>query len=195
MSDAAAQRRARQTLINLLLSLGATVGVMVLLVLAVPRDDSNRIQPVDYVAIANQASIEAPGKLLVPTIPVDWYSNGARFTSAAQDGVANWYVGFVGPNGEFLAMTQGIDVNQTWIQLMLESNKPSGNVEVQGKSWSIYESVRENSPPKSKDYMMVLEYDNNAVFVYGVAPKAVLEDLASQLGDLIDEKMATEEVN
>jgi hypothetical protein len=195
MSDAAAQRRARQTLINLLLSLAATVGVMVLLVLAVPRDDSNRIQPVDYVAIADQASAEAPGELLVPTIPVDWYSNAARYRSSAQDGVANWYVGLVGPNGEFLAMTQGIDVNQTWIQLMLESNKPSGKIEIQGKSWSVYESVRENNPPKSKDYMMVLEYENNAVLVYGVAPQASLEDLASQLGVLIDENRSSEAVN
>jgi hypothetical protein len=188
MNDAAAQRRARQTLINLLLSLAATVGVMVLLVLAVPRDDSNRIQPVDYVAIANQATSEAPGRLLVPTIPVDWYSNAARYRSSAQDGVANWYIGFVGPGGEFLAMTQGIDVNQTWMQLMLESNKPSGEIEIQGKRWSIYESVRENNPPKSKDYMMVLEYGNNALFVYGVAPTLQLEDLASQLTSMIQEK-------
>jgi hypothetical protein len=195
MSDAAAQRRARQTLINLLLSLAATVGVMVLLVLAVPRDDSNRIQPVDYVAIANQASSESPGKLLVPTIPIDWYSNAARYRSSAQDGVANWYVGFVGPKGEFLAMTQGLDVNKTWIQLMLESNKPSGKIEIQGQSWSVYESARENNPPKSKDYMLVLEYENNAVFVYGVAPQAALEDLASQLGSLIDENVPAEAVN
>jgi hypothetical protein len=112
---------------------------------------------------------------------VDWYSNAARYRSSAQDGVANWYVGFVGPNSEFLAMTQGLDVNQTWIQLMLESNKPTGEVELAGQSWKIFESVRENTPPKSKDYMMVLEYDKNAVFVYGVAPTEVLEDLALQL--------------
>jgi hypothetical protein len=43
--------------------------------------------------------------------------------------------------------------------------------------------------------MMVLEYENNAVFVYGVAPKAVLEDLALQLGVLIDEKQPSEAVN
>jgi hypothetical protein len=154
---------------------------MVLLVLAVPRDDSNRVAPVDYVAIANQAATETSGKLLIPTIPVDWYSNAARYRSSAQDGVANWYVGFVGPNSEFLAMTQGLDVNQTWIQLMLESNKPIGKVELAGQSWQIFESVRENNPPKSKDYMMVLEYDKNAVFVYGVAPTEVLEDFALQL--------------
>ena len=195
MSDAAAQRRARQTLINLLLSLAATVGVMVLLVLAVPRDDSNRLQPVDYQSIAEQASSEAPGELLVPTIPVDWYSNAARFQSSAQDGVANWYVGFVGPNNEFVAMTQGLDVNQTWMQLMIESNKPTADVVISGKTWKVFESVRENNPPKSKDYMMVLEYENNAVFVYGVAPRANLEDLASQLGALIDANMPAEAVN
>jgi hypothetical protein len=43
--------------------------------------------------------------------------------------------------------------------------------------------------------MMVLEYEDNAVFVYGVAPQAVLEDLASQLGVLIDEKKSSEAVN
>ena len=195
MSDAAAQRRARQTLINLLLSLAATVGVMVLLVLAVPRDDSNRVQPVDYQVIGEQASTEAPGNLLIPTIPVDWYSNAARYRSSAQDGVANWYVGFVGPNNEFVAMTQGLDVNQTWLQLMIESNKPAGEVVIQGKTWKVYESVRENNPPKSKDYMMVLEYENNAVFVYGVAPRANLEDFASQLGTLIDANKPSEAVN
>jgi hypothetical protein len=43
--------------------------------------------------------------------------------------------------------------------------------------------------------MMVLEYENNVVFVYGVAPQAVLEDLASQLGALIDENVPAEAVN
>jgi hypothetical protein len=186
MSDAAAQRRARQTLINLLLSLGATVGVMVLLILAVPRDDSNRIQPVDYQSIAAEASKQAPGDLLVPTMPVDWYANAARFRSSAQDGVDNWYIGFVGPNSEFLAMTQGLNVNQTWIQLMLESNKESGDVVIQGQTWRIFESVRKNNPPKSKDYLMLLEYQDNAVFVYGVAPKQTLEDFAGQLTNMIE---------
>lgn len=186
MSDAAAQRRAKQTLINLLLSLLATVGVMVLLVLAVPRDDSNRVQPVDYQAVAIEASKNAPGKLLVPTMPVDWYSNAARYRSSAQDGVDNWYLGFVGPSSEFVAMTQGFDVNQTWIALMLESNKQSGEIEIQGQTWKIFESVRKNSPPKSKDYLMFLEYENNAIFVYGVAPKQTLEDFASQITLMIE---------
>ena len=185
MSDAAAKRRARQTLINLLLSLGATIGVMVLLILAVPRDDSNRIQPVDYQAIAAAASSEAPGELLIPTMPVDWYSNAARFRTSAQDGVTNWYVGFVGPNGEFLAFTQGFDVNPTWMQFMLESNRPTGDIELAGQSWKIYETVASDSTPRSKDYMLVLEYEGNAYLVYGVAPKQQYADLALQITNLI----------
>ncbi|MFY9304815.1 MAG: DUF4245 family protein [Rhodoluna sp.] len=186
MSDAAAKRRARQTLINLLLSLVASVGVMVLLVLAVPRDDSNRIQPVDYQAVAVEAAKEAPGKILVPVLPVDWYANAARYRSSALDGVSNWYAGFVGPNSEFIAMTQGFEVNTTWMQLMLESNKQTGEVVLQGENWKIYENLRQNTPRKSKDYMMVLDYQGNAVFVYGVAPIQQLEDFASQLTLLIE---------
>jgi hypothetical protein len=188
MSDAAAKRRARQTLINLLLSLVASVGVMVLLVLAVPRDDSNRIQPVDYQAVAAEAAKQAPGNILVPVVPVDWYSNAARYRSSALDGVANWYAGFIGPNSEFIAMTQGFEVNTTWMQLMLESNEQTGEVLIQGQTWKIYESMRENNPKKSKDFMMVLEYDSNALFVYGVAPKEQLEDFASQLTLLLEKE-------
>jgi hypothetical protein len=114
-------------------------------------------------------------------MPVDWYSNAARYRSSAQDGVANWYVGFVGPNSEFIAMTQGFEVNSTWMQLMLESNKRSGEISIQGQTWNIYENVRISNPPKSKDYMMVLEYEDQAIFIYGVAQKQQLEDLANQL--------------
>lgn len=186
MSDAAAKRRARQTLINLLLSLGATIGVMLVLILAVPRDDSNRVQAVDYKELAVQAASQAPGPLLVPAIPVDWYSNSARFRSATQDGVATWYAGFVGPNSEFIALTQGFDVNQTWLQIQLEANKPTEEVILGNSTWEIFESIKENNPQKSKDFLMVLEYDSNAVLVYGVAPRQQLEEFATQLSLLIE---------
>jgi hypothetical protein len=190
VSDAAAQRRARQTLINLLLSLGATIGVMLILILAVPRDDSNRVQAVDYKELAAQAASQAPGALLVPTIPVDWYSNSARFRSATQDGVATWYAGFVGPNSEFIALTQGFDVNQTWLQIQLEANKPTEEVVLGDSTWQIFESTKENNPQKSKDFLMVLEYESNTVLVYGVAPRQQLEEFAKQLSLLIEANSA-----
>lgn len=187
MSDAAAKRRARQTLINLLLSLAATLGIMLMLILAVPRDDSSRLQPIDYADLAAQASSSAPGALLVPDLGEDWYSNAARYRTAEQDGVANWYVGFVGPNGEFLAMTQGLGVNQTWISFQLESTKPVGKIQVAGATWEIYENPRTGSSPKSKDFILMHKYGSDAVLVYGVAPREVMEDFALKLTNLIAE--------
>ena len=181
MSDAAAKRRARQTLINLLLSLGATLGIVLVMVLIVPRDDSNRIPPVDYKALAQEASLCAPGELLVPEMPVDWTSNSARYKSAEQDGVANWYVGLVGPKSEFLAFTQGFKVNQTWIALQLEATKPTGEIAIEGETWKIYEATNPRVPRKSKDYLLLLEYQGDAVLLYGLASEQQFKDLASQL--------------
>lgn len=187
MSDAAAKRRARQTLINLLLSLGATLGVVLVLILAVPRDDSNRIQPVDYREIAAEASAMAPGQLLVPSVPVDWYANAARYRSAEQDGVANWYVGFVGPNSEFIAMTQGLEVNISWLQFQLGATKPTGEIAIAGKTWQVYENPRKNNPAKSKDFLMLYQYQDNAVLIYGIASEQTFRDFASALHLLIEE--------
>jgi hypothetical protein len=188
MSDAAAKRRARQTLINLLLSMGATLGVVLAMVLIVPRDDTNRIQPVDYKALAVEAELSAPGEILVPEMPVDWSSNSARYRSAEQDGVANWYVGFVGPKNEFLAFTQGFEVNQTWIALQLEATKPTSEIVIEGETWKIFQATNPRVPAKSKDYLMLLEYEGDAVVLYGIASEQQFEDLASQLTKLSKEQ-------
>ena len=59
MSDSAARHRARQTVINLILALGASIGLVVTLVLIVPRDDSNRIKEIDYTAISQKAKADS----------------------------------------------------------------------------------------------------------------------------------------
>ena len=117
MSDAAAQRRARQTVINLGLSLAATLGIVLALVLIVPRDDSNRIQPVDYKDIAAGAVETTSLPLIVPELPsTGWWSNSAQIKTSPTDGTdASWTAGFVGPNNEFIGFTQAFTTNPTWI--------------------------------------------------------------------------------
>lgn len=55
MSDAAAKRRAKQTVNNLALSLIVTVLATALIILIVPRDDSMQIQRVDFLTEATSA--------------------------------------------------------------------------------------------------------------------------------------------
>jgi hypothetical protein len=68
----------------------------------------------------------------------------------------------------------------------LEANKPTEEVILGNSTWEIFESSKENNPQKSKDFLMVLEYDSNAVLVYGVAPRQQLEEFAHQLSLLVE---------
>jgi hypothetical protein len=131
--DAAAVRRARQTLINLLLALGVTLGVLLTFMMIVPRDDSNMIRAVDYTAIAADVKASVGVEVIAPeTIPAGWWSNSARWRDTTADGVNYWHVGFVGPNNQYVGIDQAIETNQTWLaQKVIEfeqvsSSSPTG---------------------------------------------------------------------
>lgn len=114
--DAAAKRRARQTVINLTLALAATVAVAFVMIMITPRDDSNLIQPVDYVAIAQDVKTTTSVSVILPSnLPEGWWSNAARFNDSPVDGVKTWHVGFVGPDNQYVGVDQGFETNPTWI--------------------------------------------------------------------------------
>lgn len=82
----------------------------------VPRDDSNRIQPVDYAAIAADVRQSVGVEVLTPaTIPTGWWANSARWRDTTADGVNYWHVGFVGPNNQYVGIDQAIETNPTWL--------------------------------------------------------------------------------
>jgi len=84
MSETPAQRRANQTVRNLILSMLATLAVVLLIVLGVPRDDTNRIASVDYLQIAQEAQPTQSESILAPAVPDDWWSNSARLETSFQ---------------------------------------------------------------------------------------------------------------
>lgn len=181
MSDAAAQRRARQTVINLSLSLAATLGIVLIMVLIVPRDDTNRIKRIDYQAVAAEATRDISSEIYDPELPADWWSNSSRWSPGGADGVANWYAGFVGPQNQYLGVTQGIGVNPTWIAEQIGSSVETGTLAVDGTTWRIFESEVVNDPPKTKDYIMLLEIGDDAVLLYGTAKPADFAELAQRI--------------
>jgi hypothetical protein len=180
VSDAAAQRRARQTVINLGLSLAATLGIVLALVLIVPRDDSNRIQPVDYKDIAAGAVETTALPLIVPELPsTGWWSNSAKIKTSPTDGTdASWTAGFVGPNNEFIGFTQAFTTNPTWIALQLSEKTQTGTYD---ESWQIFEATRPNKPAKTRDYMLVTTIGNDTILVYGTADAAVIQAFADSV--------------
>ena len=186
--DAAAKRRAKQTVNNLVLALLASLGVMLALVLVVPRDDSNRIQQVDYKSIAAEAEASSGQQILAPELPEGWWSNSARWSPKPADGVQNWYVGFVGPKNQYIGLTQAFGINPTWLAFQLKNSAKTGTQAVGDLTWDIYEALEREDSPKTKDFMMVLNYnETDTALIYGVAKPADFVEIASAIQDKLTE--------
>lgn len=187
MSDAAAKRRAQQTLINLILSLLASIGVMLLVIFVVPRDDSNRIQKVDYLSVAQDAAASQGKPILAPKLESGWWANSARWQSAKSDGVASWYVGFVGPKNQYIGLTQGFSTNPTWLALQLKTNVANGSLTVNGRKWMIYENPVPAEQPKTRDFLIETSVGSDDILLYGTANRADFRMLAAAVAKQIDE--------
>lgn len=162
--DAAAKRRAKQTVINLLLSLAATLGIVIVTVLAVPRDDSNRIQPVDYKTAVSQAESASGLDILAPELPQGWWSNRAKWRGATADGVRYFETGFVGPKNQYVRLVQAFDVNPTWVALASKDFKPNTDSPVENEVWSKWVSTDEES---ADPFLWTLENDGQFISLNG----------------------------
>jgi len=176
--------RAKQTINNLALSLLATIGVVVIMVLAVPRPNSSLLQQVDYRAVASNTHTSTNLPIVAPNLlGKGWYSNSARWTSKAADGVQNWYVGFVGPHNQYLGLTQAFASNPTWALLQLKGDIPTGSVKIAGRTWVVYNTTSPSTPPKTRDYALVTDVTagsrQDQVLIYGTASKSEFNSFAT----------------
>lgn len=169
MSDAAAQRRARQTVINLALSLLATLGLVLALVLMVPRDDSNKIQRVDCQKVATEVLSSSGKEILLPNLPKGWWCNKATWAEKSVDAVPTFKAGFVGPKNEYIGFIKGFGANPTWLALKLNGTKLTSAQQgtTQGR-WDIYTAIEKHDPAKDWDYVMVYTLDDkDYTILYG----------------------------
>jgi len=184
LSDSGARYRAKQTVVNLVLALAACVALVVILVVSVPRDESNRIKEVNYSAIVDQAISSSGLKLIKISPPEPWWSNLAQLNTESADAVVNFKAGFVGSNIKYIGYTQAFDANPTWLAFQLQATTITGEYTYKRFKWEIYQSVIKNDPAKTMDYIMVLNYSkNNYILLYGVADQKEYEAFANQVVD------------
>jgi hypothetical protein len=186
LSDSAARHRARQTVINLILALGASIGLVVTLVLIVPRDDSSRIREIDYTAASQKAKADSGFEVITITPPENWWSNNAKLTTNNIDTVPVFKAGFVGSDIKYVGYTQAFNANPTWLALSLNGKVLTKEYSSKHYKWDVYESIIKNEPKKTMDYIMVLNYkDQDYVLLYGVAEDSEFKTFI----DSIDEEL------
>jgi len=178
-AEASRRHRASQNVRNLLIALAICLAVVLFLVFAVVRETPPVREAVDFGAVAGSAQAGSSEPLAVPALPDGWAANRAQFTTG-KDSVAAWYVGFVTPKNQFIALTQGIDANPTWVASKLTPATVSGSVNIGGADWQIYDN-RNSDDPGNVAYGLVTVIDGSTIVLNGTADDGEFEELATAI--------------
>lgn len=179
---------ANQTAINLTLSIVASLGIVLFLVLVVVRPSGtvNR-QDIDYTSVATQAQASVDVPLAAPTLPDGWTSNRADIDTGTPDGVDVWYIGLITPDDGFIALEQGIDANDTWLAASVDSRAATSSREIDGLEWTVYDR-RDDDTAGNYAYSLTTTVDRSSYVLHGTADDAEFEALATALAaDIADE--------
>ena len=170
--------RAAQTVRNLVWALLATLAVVLFLVFVVVRPDPAPHDPIDYGAIAAQAQGELAASIAAPVLPEGWQANDAELRAAGE--IPVWYIGFITPEQQFIALNQGIDANPTWVDNLLERAQSTGSRVIGNRTWTVYDH-RGDADPGNLAYALVTEYQESTFVLYGTASDIEFETLATAM--------------
>jgi hypothetical protein len=181
-----ANHRNRQTVNNLVYSLLATLALVVVIVLAVPRGNPTADAPaVDYATIAQEAQGSEPDRLLVPKLPAGWKANNAELRTKTADKVDYWYIGLLTPKGEYIGITQGFDANESWVAEQVNRTMIKGTRDVSGVTWDVYDNRTSNSDSGNVAYALSTEAGRSSIIVFGTADDAEFDTVAATLAGQI----------
>ena len=175
--------RQRKKLTNLLWALAVSLGIVVVLVLIVPRDERPRDFSVDPTQLAAEAQPQYSEHLVVPALPENWSANQAEVRTSA-DGVTEWYIGYVVSQGDsptgYVGLSQGMNANDTWVLQKLDNRAPTGEIELGGLTWTEYDHT-DLSPEDAGNtrYSLVARDGAITYVVYGSHRAEQVQELAT----------------
>ena len=178
--------RQRQTVLNLVLSLGASLLVVLVIVLLVPRSDTAMTRDVDVAPIAEQAQVASDDQLAVPELPEGWRANAAELRTSQVDKVTAWYVGYLTPSDEYIGMYQGFDANPTWVAGLLARTLATGTTTIDGVEWTVYDNRDTGDDVGNAKYGLITEVGDSTFVLLGTGTPEEFETLAIALIPTID---------
>jgi len=178
-----AARRANQTAFNLVLALIASLGIVLFLVVVVVRPDMEP-RTVDYVAAGEAAQGAVDETLAVPDLPEEWRANRAELVPDPSDGVPRWEIGFLTPDGQYIALVQGLDANATWLAAAVKNERAEASVRIGGLAWDVFDR-RTVPDPGNHAYILATIEGASTVVLHGTADDAEFETLAAAVAEAL----------
>lgn len=165
VAEARRRRRSNQTAKNLVLSIAASLGIVLFLVLVVVRPDPAPLV-IDHVAAAAEAEQSLGETVAAPIVPPTWVANRAEL--AGSGGVDEWTIGFITADETFIGLVQGFDANPTWLRDTLRDAGDGDEVEIAGLTWQRFDR-RGADGVGLREYALVTETDSSTIVLYGTA--------------------------
>lgn len=186
--DEAADRRAAsskehregQTVLNLVIALVASLVIVGVIVLAVVRPNPAPAAPVDYVSIAQQAQPAFGATVVAPPLPSGWNANRAQLDDSAT--VPTWGVGFVTPHNSYLAITEAVKADPTWVADAVAQTAPAGTTTIDGVTWTVYDR-RAQGELDNVAYALVTTSGDATIVLSGTADDDEFRTLAAAVAD------------
>jgi len=170
--------RSSQNVRNLLAALIVTVGVVAIVILAVPRGTPPEPEPIDVAAVADGVSAAQGRAVVVPDAPEDWRVNAASVTG---DSVRAWTIVYAPAQG-FLRVAQGFDADVAWPTRILSGADVGDTVTIDGVEWDRYD-IPDSSRAGNVSGALATQAGPDIVMVYGLVSDDMLEQAAAAVAD------------
>lgn len=175
--------RNSQSFRNLIAALIATVVVLAVIVLMVPRGTPTPAEQPDSVAIAAKLS-ETAGRTVfaVRELPADWQTNSA---APGKDGSVGYYRAVYSPDKDsktpgFVNLEQAFNADADRAAVLLPGLVAESAVTIDGWEWTEY-TVSDSTKSKNVSYALGTQLGDDYVLVYGNADKTFTNDFAADL--------------
>lgn len=173
-AEAKRLRRQRQNTRNLVASIGASLGLVVFLVLVVARPDESIVQPIDYELVAGNTQPSAPGQLLAPPLDETWSANRVELTEEAYGRV--WAIGLVSSTGDYVELAQVFGDREEAITDLVGVGGTVGQTTLAGQSevsWTTIDRSDMDNPGNAL-FALISDSDDGVVVISGTSEPGVL---------------------
>ncbi|HET8926791.1 MAG TPA: DUF4245 family protein [Microbacterium sp.] len=184
-SEASRVYRSSQTTRNLVAALLVTLGIVLVIVLAVPRGDLPERAPIDVAAVAQEVGAARGIDVVVPSVPADWRVNVAAVESGD---ITQWTIVYALPSEtDFIRVAQGFGADQAWASRKLRGTAPTGTVSIDGIVWDRYE-IADPASTGNVTAAIGTQSGDDHILVYGAATTDDLELVAASLSEQLHER-------
>jgi hypothetical protein len=167
--------KGKQTVRDMVLSMAAVGGVVAVIYVFIPHDDSlDPVRREDYTVELQTARRAAPYPVAAPEgLPRTWTATSVRYDGASENG-AHWHLGFLDSERQYVAVEQGDSKASKFIDEVSQGAERTNRSErIGGETWQRYQGGEYDA--------LVLESDQATTVVTGTASWENLTRMAAAL--------------